>query len=84
MYPVGLAPQATRLLSGSPSAVQPAAVGESVFVLLHAYSSRPIVKEFQFDVVDEALLDAVPAELEQTWQARLALTLNAAGELEPL
>ena len=64
--------------------MQPAIVGQSVFVLLQAYSSRPIVKELQFDVVDEAPLDAVPVELEQTWQARLALTLNAAGELEPL
>ena len=83
LYPTGLRMHDTRLLVASPSAVQPFRDGSGAHVLVAA-PGRPVVLEQPIDRSIAPALEGDAAELRAYWRSKLALSLNADGEIEAI
>ena len=83
LFPTGLAVRNTRLLAEVPAAVQPGPRGEFAFTLSQSVS-RPVVSRQSLSDPEVAMLEGDPLVLRDYWRDRLALTLDANGEVQPV
>jgi WD40 repeat protein len=83
LFPTGLSPMQTRLLSVAPAAAQPGLGGSSV-TLLSSSRSRPVVSTQAIDTPEVAPLEGEPAELRLYWRERLGMTLDDSGVPQPV
>ena len=83
LFPAGLSPTHTRLLSVAPAAAQPGLGGSSV-TLLSSSRFRPIVSAQPIDTPEVVPLDGEPAELRLYWRERLGMTLDDSGVAQPV
>ena len=82
LTPNGLSIRSTRLLPEAPASVQPGLRPDSAFVLSPS-PYRPLLQELVITEPQLIELEGDPQELQRFWQDRLALQIDAAGEIAP-
>jgi WD40 repeat protein len=79
----GLAPRHTRFLDAVPAAVQPDAAGIEVYMLSPS-PPRPTLGRLALADPPEVEMAGEPEQLRDYWRARLALSLQPDGQVQPV
>jgi WD40 repeat protein len=83
LFPAGISPKQTRMLSIVPAAVQPDTNAREAFVLTSS-PSRPEVRSQSLEAPMAAPIDGAPDELRRYWFDRLNLTFDENGQAQPI